>query len=65
MNRSDLEITKWTRIVAKTGDITRLKTYLGSLALGREFGESSAEYFERTNLTEFILWAMDLIGERK
>ena len=55
----DFEIDRWTRIIKRQGNkgIERMKTYLCSLSLGRDFGEDVTDYFERKGLTEFRGWA--------
>ena len=37
--------------------VMRLRLYLGSLILGREFGETVENYLERKGYTEFYTWA--------
>jgi hypothetical protein len=59
--RSDSEIAKWTDILAKHGEKgrDRLRGYLASLTLGRDFQEPVADYLERQGLTRFDAWAME------
>lgn len=61
VNRSKTEIAKWTRIIEKTQDagIERLVRYIGSLTLGRDFGETVEAYFDRKGLTEFDRWVIE------
>ncbi len=63
--RSQLEIAKWTEIIARdavSASPRRLRAYIGSLVLGREFGEATEAYFARKGLTEFIEWADHRLG---
>lgn len=64
-DRSKLEIERWTKILEKTGDLERLRRYLGSLVLGREFGETWESYAERQGLVEFEEWANEKLGLKK
>jgi hypothetical protein len=60
-NLSRLEIEKWTRIIDKTGGagVERLRGYICSRMLGRDFLESVDTYFERRGISEFYQWAQD------
>lgn len=52
-------IGQWTETLkrdTKTG-CDRLRAYLASRTLGREFGETGESYLHRTGLTEFYEWA--------
>ena len=54
-------IAAWERKFAKLDKATieaRLRAYLGSLCLGRNFGETSEAYLERKGYTEFWNWAI-------
>jgi N12 class adenine-specific DNA methylase/CRP-like cAMP-binding protein len=63
-SRSDGEIAKWTDILAKQGEKgrERLRAYLGSLALGRDFMETNDDYLARRGLTQFNDWAIKELG---
>ena len=53
-------IKAWEHKYAKLGKATaeaRLRAYLGSLALGRNFGETMEAYLERKGYVEFYVWA--------
>ena len=58
-NISKPEIEKWSRIIEKQGakGVERLRSYVGSLVLGRDFNEKSDAFFKRKGLTEFVNWA--------
>ena len=62
-SRSRSEIDKWESIIKKTGNEGkgRLRGYLGSLVLGREFGESGKVYYDRKGLTPFVSWAHSVL----
>ena len=64
MTRSRLEVTKWSSILASQGDKgrERLRSYLCSLALGRDFGETCEDYDKRKGLVEFTTWARGELG---
>ena len=46
-NKSSWEIERWTEILDRTNDDQRLRRYLCSLTLGRDFKETSDAYFVR------------------
>ena len=63
------EIEKWKRILDK--DISgpnhstardRLRAYICSFALGRNFGESADVYIERAGYAPFVEWATDTLS---
>ena len=60
-NSSQSEIDKWSRIIDKQGKkgIERLRFYMGSLALGRDFQESMESFLKRKGLAEFDKWAKE------
>lgn len=61
----DPEILRWQEIIDRnlhgpneaTG-LDRLRTYVCSLMLGRDFGEDVEDYFDRTHRRQFYDWAM-------
>ncbi len=59
MSISDREISKWTDIITRNevDGKQRLSGYLASRCLGRGFGESVADHFEKAGITEFAAWA--------
>lgn len=59
--RSEHAIQRWTEIIEKTGSagVERLRKYICSLSLGRNFRETCEAFFEREGLTEFNNWAME------
>jgi len=65
-DRSREEIARWTGIIKKTGSrgVERLRRYLGSLALGRDFDETMEAYLERKGLVAFDEWAQDVVHGR-
>jgi len=66
-NRSQSEIKKWTKILNRPNSDgeNRLRRYLASLALGRNFREKVNDYYERRGLTNFINWAYDRLNIEK
>lgn len=60
-DRSDREIERWTKTITSQGEkgIERLRSYVGSLVLGRDYDEKAETYFERKGLTKFVEWARD------
>lgn len=62
--RSKSEIDRWSSIMRNQGDAGRMRLtrYLGSLILGRGFGESVEDYFSREGLTQFSTWAHGALG---
>lgn len=60
MNVSQREIERWTDILQRNymGEgIDRLRRYVCSMGLGRDFGQSVEEHIENRKLTEFIAWS--------
>jgi len=60
-NSSQSEIDKWSRIIDKQGKkgVERLRSYMGSLALGRNFREDMESFLKRKGLIEFNKWAVE------
>ena len=64
MGRSELEIESWMKrkpiYIKKYGGTKQYEEAIGrhkaSLALGREFNESTDAYFKRKDLKKFIEW---------
>ena len=62
-DRSAVEITKWTSIVANQANgRERLRGYVCSLALGRGFRESVEDYCARKGLARFQDWAHEVLA---
>ena len=64
MDRSQMEIDKWSRIIEHdihgpnhATAVDRLRAYVCSLYLGRDFGETCDAYMERTGMVDFEFWA--------
>ncbi len=67
--QKDVNITHWDNILTKNlhgpGDASakdRLRRYMGSIMLGRDFNEDSAHYLERTGKRAFYDWASKKLG---
>lgn len=60
-------IARWEetyRLWPKNAD-DRLSGFLASIAIGRDFGEDTAAYYERKGYTEFVKWARQKLGVEK
>ncbi|MDD5084224.1 MAG: PLxRFG domain-containing protein [Candidatus Moranbacteria bacterium] len=56
-DKSDWEINRWEKIIVKPGGKERLRSYLISRSMGREFGEDAEAFYQRSGLTPFKDWA--------
>ena len=58
MTTSETMIARWTKILETSNEgVDRLRRYLCSLVLGREFGEDTEAYYARMEYTQFVNWA--------